>query len=165
MGSKGLGIKTQGRRVDTALHRRQGQMIFSRAKCAFRWWWWWSLSSSWASSSLYIHHFFSSSCLCSKIIFRDYVVLHGFFIFFQENSTSSLGLKVDIITHTDLCCTLGNSDWSPPLKQKWKASVSKVICLYIYIYTYICFVFRKLGSEVIVTFGLNTPSKNDFKIC
>lgn len=107
--------------------------------------------------------FFSSSCLCSKIIFRDYVVLHRFFIFFQENSTWSLGLKVDIITHTDLCCTLGNSDWSPPLKQKWKASVSKVICLYIY--TYICFVFRKLGSEVIVTFGLNTPSKNDFKIC
>lgn len=29
---------------------------------------------------------------------------------------------------------------------------------------YICFVSRKLGSEVIVTFGLNTPSKNDFKI-
>ena len=32
----------------------------------------------------------------------------------------------------------------------------------LFIYIYICFVFRKLGSEVIVTFGLNTPSKNDY---
>ena len=71
MGSKGLGIKTQGRRVDTALHRRQGQMIFSRAKCAFRWWWWWwwSLSSSWASSSLYIHQFFNHLVFVQKSFF------------------------------------------------------------------------------------------------
>ena len=88
----------------------------------------------------HLHYIFIIFFIILSLFKNHFSGLRGltrFFIFFQENSTSSLGLKVDIITHTRPLLHVGNSDWSPPLKQKWKASVSKVICLYIYIYIYL----------------------------